>query len=216
MGKAGRLLESVNEVFIPKSLSLMSARKKALRGLSEYLAESGALIFRERMDQPQSIQVFYSIKGLNSGEREEGHRFRKKVEESGFLEQSAGSCLYGAHRDDFQLFFQGKDSRYFCSQGQQRALLISLKTAQVLWFHHIQKSPCLLLLDDVFSEIDKHIVCNLLHFLEEIPSQAILTSTAINSLFNRKRFQVFNIKKGVLRKDFISGKRDQIARSPSL
>ena len=207
--KAQRVLESVNDIFIEKSLDLMRVRKQVLRDLDPLLEESKALIFGERSEKIQDFQTMYCMKGGEESKEEAEEIFRKKVVERSFLEQLAGTSLYGAHRDDFKLFFQGRDSRYFCSQGQQRALLLALKTAQVLWFHRVQKSSCLLLLDDVFSEIDKHIVLNLLHFLEEIPSQIILTSTKKSSFLNGQKFQVFNLKEGVLRKDFSNGRRTQ-------
>ncbi len=205
--KAKTLMQSVNELFMEKSLNLMRARKESLRNLNVFLEESGALIFGSL----KNIRLSYRIKGLEGlkeGENEEP-LFKKKVEKSAVLEQSAGFSLYGAQRDDFVLFFKGKDSRYFCSQGEQRGLLFSLKTAQVLWFHRVRENACLLLLDDVFSEIDKQMVFNLLGFLESIPSQTVLTSTKTDSFLNKKRFQVFHLKKGILRKDFSGERRDQ-------
>lgn len=152
------------------------------------------------------MKTAYLVKGMG---KEEEKVFRKQVADNFFLEQEAGISLYGAHRDDFKVFFREKDSWYFCSQGQQRGLLLVLKIAQILWLHYIQKTSCLLLLDDVFSEIDKHLVLNLLHFLDEIPSQIILTSVKTPSFLNRKKFQVFNLYEGVLRKENLSERRAQ-------
>jgi len=157
------------------------------------------------------------MKGMEQKEKKEGGEesfFRQKLVNSFIREREAGLSLYGAHRDDCQILFQNRDSRYFCSQGQQKGLLLALKMAQVLWLYHVRKSSCLLLLDDVFSEIDKHLVLNLLHFLEEVPSQVILTSVEKPSFLNERKFQVFNLKEGVLRKDCLSERRDQPFRNP--
>ena len=209
--KARILLESVNEVFIEKSLALVRARRQSIKNLTLFLKESGAFLFNKRL-QTGDFEMFYFMKGLTEeGEKseEEAALFRKQVENNSLREQIAGISLYGAHRDDLSLFFQGRDSRYFCSQGQQRGLLLALKIAQNLWLHKVQKQGGLLLLDDVFSEIDKHLVFNLLHFLEEFPSQMILTSTKKTSVLNKKKFQVFRLEEGLLRKDISSERRNQ-------
>ena len=220
--KACSLLESLNEVFIEKSLNLMKMRKKTLQELSAFLREGGSFIFRGKkrgsLHENLSIEIAYLTKENEmDDDKDEELAFRKQVADNFFREQEAGVSLYGAHRDDFKVFFRGRDSRYFCSQGQQRGLLLALKMAQILWLHHVQKTPCLLLLDDVFSEIDKHLVLNLLHFLDEIPSQVILTSVKTPSFLNRKKFQVFNLYEGVLRKEKISERRAQpLDKLPSL
>ncbi len=212
--KACSLLESVNELFIGKSLSLVKRRKKALQDLSVFLSEGGEALFRNKKSAQaggkRPVEVYYVMKALEHCENGEiESQFREQVEKSFFIEQEAGVSLCGAHRDDFKVLFQGRDSRYFCSQGQQRGLLLALKMAQVLWFHQVEKSSCLLLLDDVFSEIDKHLVLNLLHFLDEIPSQIILTSVKTPSFLDRKKFQVFSLHEGTLRKEEIGERRAQ-------
>ena len=222
--KVHPLLESLNEIFIEKNLSLVKMRKKALQGLGVFLADGGEALFQRAKGLPQSqgklsVEAYYFMKGQEQGGDEDiESMFRKQVEDSFFREQEAGTSLYGAHRDDFKIFFQGRDSRYFCSQGQQRGLLLALKMAQILWFHHVHKNSCLLLLDDVFSEIDKHLVLNLLHFLNKIPSQIILTSVKTPSFLDRKKFQVFNLREGVLRKETTNERRTQSFREwpPSL
>ena len=210
--KARILLESANEVFIGKSLALVQARRQSMQDLSLFLEESGAFLFKKQL-QKREFEVFYSMKGVALEEigskEEEGSLFREKVENSLLREQLVGTSLYGVHRDDLSLFFQGRNSRYFCSQGQQRGLLLALKIAQNLWLHRVQKKSGLLLLDDVFSEIDKHLVFNLLHFLDEFPSQMILTSTKKTPFLSKKKFQVFKLKEGFLRKDTLSERRNQ-------
>lgn len=203
--KGAVFLESLNEIFIKKSLNLIKARKQVIQDLSGFLEESGSFIFNHiKKDFKQSlepiIQIIYCIKGIEKeaenleDEEKQAELFSQKVLKNSFKEQEAGMSLYGPHRDDFKILFKKKDSRFFCSQGQQRGLLLSLKMAQILWIYHVQKKTCLLLLDDVFSEIDKHLVLNLLYFLNKVPSQKILTSTKIPSFLDQKKFKIFKLK----------------------
>jgi DNA replication and repair protein RecF len=60
----------------------------------------------------------------------------------------------GPHRDDIVITLNGKDIRYFGSQGQQRISSICLRLAELeVLKNNIDKKP-ILLLDDVLSELD--------------------------------------------------------------
>lgn len=65
-----------------------------------------------------------------------------------------GTTTIGPHRDDFLILLNGRDIRFFGSQGQQRMASISLKLCELdILRKKIKKDP-VLLLDDVFSELD--------------------------------------------------------------
>ncbi|MGQ9497032.1 MAG: DNA replication/repair protein RecF [Desulfotomaculales bacterium] len=69
-------------------------------------------------------------------------------------ELELGQTLAGPHRDDLVLEVGGRPAGTAASQGQQRSLVLALKLAQVrLWRKQTGESP-LMLLDDVFSELD--------------------------------------------------------------
>jgi DNA replication and repair protein RecF len=60
----------------------------------------------------------------------------------------------GPHRDDPALVLGGRDSRTMASQGEQRTLALSLRLASHRAIEGAVGEPPLLLLDDVFSELD--------------------------------------------------------------
>lgn len=214
--RGSEILDSINEVFIQKSLNLVATRKHMLESLNGFLEESSQFIFQNQSSLlsqqiKNNVKISYCIKGITSEKPENLKKeFTQKIQENNLKEQEAGVSLYGAHRDDFQIFFRGKDNRYFCSQGEQRGLLLSLKIAQILWFYRVQKKTCLLLLDDIFSEIDTHLTINLLCFLNKIPSQKILTSTHVPTFLDKKQFQIFYIKNGFLKKDILHGRKTKV------
>lgn len=71
------------------------------------------------------------------------------------LEQRYKSTMIGPHRDDFTFVVNGKDLRTYGSQGQQRTAVLSLKLAEIELFKGETGEYPLLLLDDVFSELDE-------------------------------------------------------------
>ena len=60
----------------------------------------------------------------------------------------------GPHRDDVSFLVGGRDARAFASQGQQRSIVLAVKTAEVSLAQKITGSRPVLLLDDVMSELD--------------------------------------------------------------
>lgn len=90
------------------------------------------------------------------------------------------TTLVGYHRDDFKILLNGLDASRFASEGQMRHIVISLKIALVLVYEEYTKQTPVLLLDDVFSYLDKKRQNNIIEFLKNRP-QSIITSTSIDN-----------------------------------
>lgn len=70
-------------------------------------------------------------------------------------EIARGFSLVGPHRDDFDLLLGEVDQRIFGSQGQQRSLAIALRLGLADMLQEAAGEAPILLLDDVFSELDQ-------------------------------------------------------------
>ena len=85
-----------------------------------------------------------------------------------------GVSTVGPHRDELELSLSGMPSRTHASQGEQRSLALALQlAAHELATGRLGTAP-VLLLDDVFSELDPHRAKALLAGLP--PGQAMLTT----------------------------------------
>jgi DNA replication and repair protein RecF len=62
--------------------------------------------------------------------------------------------IVGPHRDDIELVVEGKDAQQYASEGQQRTVALALKIAQARMFQMEEGAAPLLLLDDIFGELD--------------------------------------------------------------
>lgn len=65
-----------------------------------------------------------------------------------------GQTLVGPHRDDITVTINGRSGRQFGSQGQQRTAALALKLAELAYIAEAVHDDPVLLLDDVFSELD--------------------------------------------------------------
>jgi DNA replication and repair protein RecF len=94
-------------------------------------------------------------------------------------EQRQRVTLAGPHRDDLQLSLNGMDATAFASEGQQRSLAVAMKVAQARVLQTACGTPPLLLVDDVFGELDAHRRRALLALLPA-GTQKILTTTSLD------------------------------------
>ena len=110
-------------------------------------------------------------------------------------EKSRRVSLYGPHRDDITFMINGKDAGIYASQGQQRSIITALKLAETEFMKEVSGEPPVLLLDDIFSELDKERQSKLLKFLNK--TQVIITCTDKDLLVNADcPSTLFNIKNG--------------------
>ncbi|MDY7100436.1 MAG: DNA replication/repair protein RecF [Actinomycetota bacterium] len=85
-----------------------------------------------------------------------------------------GVTLVGPHRDDLSLFIGGLPARSHASQGEQRSMALALRLAAHYVVTEAVGSAPVLLLDDVFSELDPARAAALVETLPE--GQSVLTS----------------------------------------
>jgi len=97
------------------------------------------------------------------------------LEASRVEELRRGVCLVGPHRDELVLTISAMPARTHASQGEQRSLALALRLAGHLVVGETIGEPPVLLLDDVFSELDEGRSGSLLDHLP--PGQALLTTT---------------------------------------
>lgn len=104
--------------------------------------------------------------------------FRLKINQNLNKEIYAGTTLYGPQREDFKFMLNGKELKEFGSRGQQRLSAFLYKIAQWKVLKDKMNIIPMLLLDDLFSELDKKVVGKICKFLSSIDGQIIITSTS--------------------------------------
>lgn len=123
--------------------------------------------YEQLAGQTKSVELRYDPAWLAVGLHEELERLRRD-------EIRRGTSLVGPHRDDLGVFLGGLPSRTHASQGEQRSLALALRLGVHLLVADTVGSPPILLLDDVFSELDMHRSAALFSALP--PGQTLLTS----------------------------------------
>lgn len=136
------------------------------RVLSEQLARESALIseYRQKYVLKLSEHVGNIISDMTCGKEKAELIYDGRGGEKEYLdcltlnnekEFRAGVTLYGPHKDDITILLNGKDSRSFASQGQQRSIALSMKLSEGEISKEITGEYPVFLFDDILSELDR-------------------------------------------------------------
>ena len=102
-------------------------------------------------------------------------------------EIAAGRTLVGPHRDSFFIFQHNsakKDLATYGSRGEQRMGVLALKLGELEFITKKTQERPLLLLDDVFSELDEEHQQMILHLVDK--QQTIMTTTEVDAKWKKK------------------------------
>lgn len=116
-------------------------------------------------------------------------------------EREMKMSLVGPHREDIEFIINGKSAKLTASQGQQRTAMLALKLASAEVVRNISGEHCIMLLDDVFSELDKKRKTALLTCLDG--GQVFITATEVG---NDPRVVPGNCKKFYIENGQVIGK----------
>lgn len=161
-----------DEKLITSGCALTRRRSGIAETIGEYLRQNS---------RTYSLPFEYSIiyeSSVSNGSRLDGDledSFAMKLAALDEEESRRGVSLAGPHRDDIRFYTEGKDLKKFGSQGQKRLLAVQLKLAELNHLERELSEPCVLLLDDAFSEFDGTISNRLMRLLAE-GRQVFITS----------------------------------------
>lgn len=186
-----------------RCLKMIPARPREVNAYSKPLVHFGHQLtalrafLMERLE-PYVIEAFGAVSDRNetsSLRYRPGATadFERALQESAEEESRLRMTLVGPHRDDFQLFLFGQPADLFASEGQQRTAAIAIKLAQAKLFELEFKKPPLLLLDDVFGELD---LARRNRLFSALPSrgQRLVTTTHLDWLESSPVGKVYRIR----------------------
>ena len=78
----------------------------------------------------------------------------KKLENSIEKDILRGFTAYGPHREDIAIIINSQPASVVASRGETRTLVLSLKLLELKLIQKVREQKPLILLDDVFSELD--------------------------------------------------------------
>ena len=176
---------------------LVVQRRCAYLGEIEKLLQ---LFYSEISGNDESVQIEYRQHGVEQKAYAEDPRgaLLAALKAHAQEERRRGSTAVGPHRDDLHFGLNGRSTRHFASQGQQRSYVLALKMAEIEFIRCSFKAPPVLLLDDMTSELDRERNYNLMEFLKKREMQVFITTTALSNvaLEGTQHTRTFQISEG--------------------
>lgn len=170
------LLNEYNRVLLQKNALLRSfeASPQLLEVYNERLAYLGAQISVRRYrylsrlgkaaeeihsemssgTEQLTLRYISPISSTITSEEESEKAYLALYKAKTAAELKCGVSLVGSHKDDFETQINARDARLFCSQGQQRSAVLSLKLAEGELSKFYTGEYPVFLLDDILSELD--------------------------------------------------------------
>ena len=168
-----------DEPFLDAGGEVVAARLRVLAELARPLRAAHAEI------APDEAAAGLTLRYLTNAPERSGESPRQALErrlgETAEKEAWNGTTLVGPHRDDLAFELDQRDLAGFASRGQQRTAILAFKLAELDLLTSLDGRPPLLLLDDVFSELDPHRRSHLVRRIAELP-QAFVTTTTLDDL----------------------------------
>jgi len=185
-------MQIINERFVTDMVTIINYRDEFIKLINKYI---GDIYFNIAGDIGLNIRYSPCIK--IESEEEMHNKLLEKINAVYDRELLYGTSLIGIHREDFGFYLRDTDLSLYGSQGQVKMAILALKLAETFVFREICGEIPILLLDDVFSELDLNKRNNLIKYLNQ-DVQSIITTTDINEINGEfiKNANIYKIENG--------------------
>lgn len=195
-------LEPWTEQLLRHGSYIMLKRKQFIGEFGEFITIAYKKIVNESEEPSLEYEPSIDVRDASS-DSDIYELFKKKIIEKSNEEKKMGTSLLGPHRDEFKLMINNLDLRGYASQGQHKTFLVAMKIGEFRYLLERCGEPPVLLLDDIFSELDSERSSNLLSYTGTLSQTFITTTNPIsfeNVLTDQNDVTTFYIKNGIVEK----------------
>ncbi len=187
-------IDAYTAVLVPHGRTLLGLRARLMEKLTPHAAAAHAAI--RAADPGSTAPETLTLTWQPGGDQE---NLMAQLHDRRPEEARRRITLCGPHRDDFHSALDALPAGTYASEGQQRTIALALKLAQATLLHEARGQPPILLLDDIFGELDPHRRNALLAALPS-GSQKLITTTHLGWLDSQiAGAQRYQVEKGIIR-----------------
>lgn len=164
-----------DEQLVAEGAVIMSERRKTVEFINQNVSRVYSGISGNAGDEVKVIYSSFFDEGEDLSEQNIMEGFAEKLKMAQGRDLQALVTTAGPHRDDISFELNGRRIAMHASRGEYRSLLLALKLIELEYFEAASGEKPILLLDDVFSELDTERQTALMQGIEGC--QTILTAT---------------------------------------
>ncbi len=167
-----RYLDVIDEKIVDEGMKIYNYRKKYIDSINKYIND----IFNKFIKNKGLYIKYISDYEINNKDKllAELKRNRKR-------EINIGMTDFGIHRDDYEFIHNNNNSKEYSSQGLQKLIVLAMKISEVKIFIEEYNIYPILLLDDLFSELDEKNRNNIFKSLDK-NIQVFITTTDLKNI----------------------------------
>ena len=192
-----KYFEIITNKLIEKAIYIYIERNKYINSINSYL---GSIFEHICLNKNLILKYSPSVDITEYDDENISKILQKKFKRDFNKEISLGMTISGPHRDDFNFYLDNKDMKFYSSEGQKKMAVISYKLAEMKLFQEQEDKKPIILLDDLFSELD---IKNKNRLVKYIPEdlQVIITSNDLKGINKsiRDNAKIFKIKDSEVR-----------------
>lgn len=185
-------LDIITEKLIDKAIIIYQERKKYIDKINENI---NSIYKNITGDDYLKVEYQTNVPLIDFSESEIKELLDKTFTQNYRKELNYGMTIYGPHRDDFCFYLADNNLKNFGSQGQQKIAVLSFKLSEIEIFKEYSGNNPVLLLDDIFSELDIKKRNKLLDYVNK-DIQSVITTTDLKNIRknNLNDAYIFEIK----------------------
>lgn len=209
-----KLLKQRNSYLKTTNINANSS-KEYLDILTSKLVDYGEKIYLSRKKYIDLLnsrigELYNSICGISDLKLEYVSDYKNFVKENIMEKYKAslnrdiiiGKTSIGVHHDDVRFKLESYNIKDYGSEGQQKNAIIAYKLTELEIFYQVRGNYPILILDDLFSELDRFKINNILNLINK-NIQTFITTTEIDKISENilERSKLFEVVDGDIRED---------------
>lgn len=164
-----------NEQLVKFGSDIVTQRLAALAKLTPFIQQHGATLSADN----EPLEINYFAKWFND-EKNIEQQFKDSLAEKQNEELDRGITLVGPHRDEVELKLSGLPAKGYASHGQSWSIALAMRLATFNVLREHDDDP-ILILDDVFAELDQRRRTRLLASISGV-EQTLITAAVAEDL----------------------------------
>ena len=192
--KSQTYLDILTDKLIDYGLKIYKKRVNFIEQINKYIGD-----FYSKISGIGTLKIKYQSE-LKDKNQEKLKKMYNSLKDKDML---LGNTTLGVHKDDYAFCFESESLKDYASQGQQKNAIIAYKLSLIELFKNERNIKPILILDDLFSELDNEKINNILEVIDK-DLQIFITVTDLNKLpsyIKDKDNKIFNCGFGEIRED---------------
>ena len=184
----------LNNKYVDLAVEIYIYRNNFINNINKYITDKYYFISGDN-----NLVVKYISDTLISNRTEMKNSLLNRLIDNKNREVMHGNTMIGPHKDNFCFYLNESNLSLYGSQGQLKMAVLGLKLAEIDVFRSVTGETPVLLLDDIFSELDIEKRNKLIKFLND-DVQTIMTTTDLSEIDNElvKIANIYKIENGTI------------------